>query len=138
MLGLAVIISKTILLFNAIKIIWAVYLLYLATKLLLSKKTTPQEVVSSNQQKTTQTTQKTTKTNLKYFTEGFLWCILNPKVTLFYLDILVVITIRFSLMPIIINIKFIKQRISKIQFRLEKIMGSVLALLGIKILLETK
>jgi threonine/homoserine/homoserine lactone efflux protein len=144
------IISKSILLFNIIKIAWALYLLYLAYMLMKSKKQdTNLEIKNKEIQK---------KSNLKFLTEWFLWNALNPKATIFFLSVFTqIIDIKtpiitqmllwlsmmgvvwtwFILLSFLLNLKFIKNKISSIQYIVEKIMWWLLAFVGIKIILDT-
>ncbi|MCT4616806.1 MAG: LysE family translocator [Candidatus Gracilibacteria bacterium] len=148
--GLGLIISKSILLFNIIKIAGALYLLYLAYMLMKSKKQdTNLEIKNKEIQK---------KSNLKFLTEGFLGNALNPKATIFFLSVFTqIIDIKtpiitqmllglsmmgvvgtwFILLSFLLNLKFIKNKISSIQYIVEKIMGGLLAFVGIKIILDT-
>lgn len=76
LIGIGVIISKSILLFNTLKWIGVVYLLYIGIKLLRSKKQSPAAIIKNNE-----------STTWKAFRSGFLTDMLNPKATLFYLAI---------------------------------------------------
>ena len=76
--GLAVIISKSILVFNIIKILGAGYLIYLGIKSLRAKSTE----IKINQEKS----QKEMTRSLAIRT-GFLCNVLNPKATLFFLSL---------------------------------------------------
>lgn len=76
LIGIGVIISKSILLFNTLKWIGVAYLLYIGIKLLRSKKQSPAAIIKNNE-----------STTWKAFRSGFLTDMLNPKATLFYLAI---------------------------------------------------
>lgn len=76
-LGLAIVISNSLLLFNFIKYIGAAYLIYLGITSLLSKQ--PEKLTASNKK-----IQKSTLSNLLSFRQGFLCNLLNPKATLFF------------------------------------------------------
>jgi RhtB (resistance to homoserine/threonine) family protein len=84
-LGLALVISESLLLFSIIKYVGAVYLIYLGITSLLSKTVT----TSINAHGA-----GVTKTRLSGFTafrQGFLCNLLNPKATLFFLALFTVI-----------------------------------------------
>lgn len=73
--GLALVISSSILLFNSIKMVGALYLLYLAFQALRSKGWTAETTVQHN----------TMISARKAFIQGFITNALNPKATLFFL-----------------------------------------------------
>lgn len=75
-LGLALIISQSILLFNIIKWIGAAYLVYIGVKTLLAK---PAEKMELDTEKSNQTL-----SGMEAWKSGFLTNILNPKATLFF------------------------------------------------------
>lgn len=83
-LGLAIVISNSLLLFNFIKYIGAAYLIYLGITSLLSKQ--PEKLTASNKK-----IQKSTLSNLLSFRQGFLCNLLNPKATLFFLALFTMI-----------------------------------------------
>ncbi len=82
-LGLAIVISNSILLFNVIKYIGASYLIYLGITSLLSKQNKP--LISENRVRATEIS------NFVSFRQGFLCNLLNPKATLFFLALFTVI-----------------------------------------------
>ena len=75
--GIAIVISKTPMLYNFIKYAGASYLLYLGIKGLLAKKEVTTDTLKSNGG----------ISNLAAFRNGFLSNALNPKTTLFFLSI---------------------------------------------------
>jgi RhtB (resistance to homoserine/threonine) family protein len=84
-LGLALVISQSLLLFSCIKYIGATYLIYLGITSLMSTHQTTQ---------TTTPEKLLTRTPLRSFTafrQGFLCNLLNPKATLFFLALFTVI-----------------------------------------------
>jgi len=83
-LGLALIISNSLLIFSLIKYIGASYLIYLGLHSLLSKKS--KEIFSSNT-----IVKKTKISNFVSFKQGFLCNLLNPKATLFFLSLFTVV-----------------------------------------------
>ena len=75
MAGLAIVIAKSILLFNIIKICGAVYLLYLAVQALRSTGWSADMVVDK----------QSVSSPHRAFIQGFVTNVLNPKATLFFL-----------------------------------------------------
>ncbi len=148
-LGLAVIISQSLLLFSMIKYLGAAYLIYLGLKSLFSKThhlafkpTTPKNV-----------------SHWAAFRDGFLTNVLNPKCTLFMLSIftlvvhphtpiitqtiyaieIITITIGwFVFLAYGLTLNIIKRKIEKIQHVVSKLIGGVLLALGIAMLFESK
>lgn len=82
-LGLAIVISKSLLLFSAIKYVGAAYLVYLGIKTLLSKA--PNDVVVTSQGKSAKE-----MSIVVAFRQGLLCNLLNPKATLFFLALFTV------------------------------------------------
>lgn len=82
-LGLALVISQSILAFNVIKYLGAAYLIYIGIQSLLAKVGT----ISSPQK----TGHKTVMKDFTAFRQGFLCNLLNPKATLFFLALFTVI-----------------------------------------------
>jgi len=83
-LGLAVVISKSILLFSFIKYLGAGYLIYIGVSALLSKQ-------SDHIAMTGQHLKKSEISNWLSFRQGFLCNLLNPKATLFFMALFTVI-----------------------------------------------
>lgn len=148
--GIWIIISQSILLFNIIKILWAIYLIYLWILLIKSK--------SNNNEVSIEWIKNDKKTNLIFIKEWFLWNALNPKATLFFLwvftqvispdtSIFIQILLSFSMMTVVslwfitlsflINISYIKGKIWYIQNIAEKIMWWILTLIWVKILFSS-
>jgi RhtB (resistance to homoserine/threonine) family protein len=84
-LGLAIVISQSLLLFSLIKFIGAGYLVYLGLNSLISKKTPA--TISADKPAGT----KTQISDFVAFRQGFLCNLLNPKATLFFLALFTVI-----------------------------------------------
>lgn len=151
LVGIGFIIAKSILLFNVIKYLGAVYLIYIGIKSLLAKTHQIRINNKSSGEKEI--------TNTQAFINGFLTDVLNPKASLFFLgvftqiikpytplviklfygvEIMLIAFIWYSLLATVLSHNFIKNKIGKIQFKLEKIMGAVLIILGIKVALSTR
>ena len=148
-LGLAVVISQSLLLFSMIKYLGAAYLIYLGLKSLLSR------------------TNHLALKNLKHkrishwiaFRDGFLTNVLNPKCTLLMLSIftlvvrphtpiltqtiyaaeIILITIAwFVFLSYGLTLTIIKAKIEKVQHIVSKLIGGVLLSLGIAVLFESR
>jgi RhtB (resistance to homoserine/threonine) family protein len=148
--GLAIIISKSILLFNTIKILGAVYLIYIGLKSVSSKSS---KIEIGEQYK------KKDISRLSAIKIGFLTNILNPKVTLFFLSlftlvippetplyIMIIISaitiitaiLWFSLVAFFLSQTKIRSIFEKFQNVFNKAFGGLLIALGIKIALTEK
>lgn len=145
LVGIGLVISQSILLFSAIKLIGAAYLIYIGIKSLRSKANTV-EISSKKTQKT-----PSAKEAIKI---GFLTNALNPKATIFFLAVftqvinpstpksvqlvygivMVLLTfVLFSLISIGFSQEMVKKQFSKFQHHIERTMGAILIGLGIKI-----
>ena len=144
-LGLAVIISHSLLLFSIIRYFGAAYLIYLGFKGLLSNKT----------EASAQSYQTSQLSNWQAFREGLLVNLLNPKCILYMLAIftmvvkphtaywqqaiygveLSVISIFwFCFLSFVLTHKHVKQRIAKIQTIVIKVMGVFLIAFGLDLI----
>jgi len=149
LIGIGLLISRSVVLFNVIKYIGAAYLIYIGYKSLRAKAQSSKDV--SLQFTETIPAWKAVKI-------GVLTEVLNPKATLFFfalftqvispstpkgiqllygLEMIVVGWIWFVLVAVFFSNSFIRTKISRIQYRLEKAMGVVLIALGIKVALTT-
>ncbi len=148
-LGLAVIISQSLLLFSLIKYMGAAYLIYLGVRSLLSKKSHLQV-----QQKN-----KPLQSPWSAFRDGLLTNVLNPKCTLFMLSIFTVVVkphtqtiieasfgfeialitlVWFVLLSYGLTISMIKSKIEKVQHIVTKVIGGVLVALGMAVIFEAR
>lgn len=148
--GLALLISKSILLFNTIKYLGAAYLIYIGMKSIWSKSS---KIELGEQQK------KEDISRLQAVKIGFLTNVLNPKATLFFLSlftlvispgtspfvlgvasILMVVNtmLWFSLVAIFLSQKRIRSTFEKYQNAFNKTLGGLLIALGIKVALTEK
>lgn len=139
-LGLALVISQSLLLFNIIKYIGAAYLIYIGIKSLKEKRSTI-EIKES--------TQMPLMNLNKLFLQGLLCNLLNPKAILFILafftlivkpstdfsvqliyvlDIALIHLIWFSSLAIIVTHPQVQKKLSQFQYYVVKILG--LALIG--------
>lgn len=148
--GLALIISKSILLFSIIKYLGAAYLIYIGLKSLLSKSSAIQ--LGENHKKADISATKAVRI-------GFLTNVLNPKATMFYLSLftlvispetpalimgimslimIVSIMLWFSLVAVFLSQKRLRAIFEKYQNIFSKTFGGLLIALGIKVALTTK
>ena len=150
-LGLALVISHSLILFSIIKYCGAAYLVYLGLKSLLSKDG---KAAVLNQKHS-----KTSISKSKAFRDGFLTNVLNPKCTLFMLSIftvmikphtpvysqaifgveIVVITAGwFVLLSMGLTHAKVKAKIDRVQKAASKLIGLVLIGLGIMVAFESR
>ena len=149
LLGIALIISQSILLFNALKILGAIYLIYIGYKSLTSKDHTSASQIEHK---------RNDLTPFQAFRIGLLTNATNPKATLFFLSLftlvispstplyikllyaveMVIATILwFCLVAIVFSHPKVKGKLSGIQHTAEKVMGGILIILGLKIASDT-
>lgn len=148
--GLALVISKSILLFNIIKLLGAAYLIYIGVQSLMSKSS--KFDIGNNIE----------KEELSVFSAikiGFLTNVLNPKATLFFLSlftfiispgtplsvlliasaIMVINTfLWFSFVATVMTQNKIRSLFERFQGVFNKTLGGMLVLLGIKVALTRK
>jgi len=148
--GLALVISQSIVLFNIIKLVGAGYLIWIGVKSLMSSK----GPVTASTQVTTKSI--STKEAIK---QGFLTNVLNPKATLFFLSLytqvispntsaslkllygaeMVTATfIWFTLVAIFMTRKPVQAVYEKIKHRIDQAFGVALIALGLKVALDNK
>ncbi|QQR78882.1 MAG: LysE family transporter [Candidatus Moraniibacteriota bacterium] len=151
LLGIGLIISQSIILFSIIKYVGAAYLLYLGIQLVRTKKESFKEISVEKGDGNISLSQA-----LK---EGFITNALNPKATLFFLSIFTqvidvktplivqgmygieiafIVGIWFSLLAFIISAPLVRNKFSKVQYYLSKIMGVALVAFGIKLALQNQ
>src|SRR3989344_5092262 len=138
LVGIGVLISKSILLFNIIKYIGAAYLIYIGYKSITSKASKLNLQTSE---------QKPDLSKLKALRIGFITNVTNPKATLFFLSLFtlvispntpmvvklimgaemsIVTALWFSLVAYLISHRAVKDRLSNVQSSAEKFIGVVL------------
>lgn len=148
--GLALIISKSILLFNTIKYLGAGYLIYIGLKSVFSKSS---KIELGEHHK------KEDITHLAAIKIGFLTNVLNPKATLFFLSLFTLVIspetplfimlimgsimiintfLWFSLVSIFLSQKRIRSIFERFQSPFNKTLGGLLIALGIKVGLTEK
>ncbi len=145
LVGIGLIISRSILLFSIIKILGALYLIWLGATILLSKG---QGQISAPHGAPTY------KSSLTAFKEGFLTNVLNPKATVFFVSIFTqfvsptlpkiiqvaygievafIVGTWFVALSILLTVPFVQHNVGAIQAKLMKVMGAALILLGVKV-----
>jgi len=149
-IGLAYLISQSIVIFSIIKLLGATYLIYIGYKSFVSKS---EEIHLKKQHK---------EKDLSIFNaikSGFLTNVLNPKATLFFLSLFTLMIspetksyvlwiislimvlntmLWFSLVAIFFTHKKIYSLYSKFQYGINKAFGSILVLIGIKVALTKR
>lgn len=149
LVGIGLLISQSILLFNIIKYLGAAYLIYIGYKSLTSKSA---DLHLQSQE------HKTDISRLNAVKIGFITNVTNPKATLFFLSLFtlvinpntpfavklfmgaemsIVTALWFILVAYLISHHLIKNRINKVQRWAEKFIGVILIALGIKVALAT-
>jgi RhtB (resistance to homoserine/threonine) family protein len=144
-LGLAIIISQSLLAFSVIKYLGAAYLIYIGIKGLMAKREAAKSDLTHSQ---------STITGLQAFYQGLLCNLLNPKAIMFLLafftlvvkpghslffemgygvEIALIHMIWFSSLSIMMTHQTVKTNLSRIQFFIVKAMGAVLVAFGIRI-----
>ena len=147
LVGIGLIISKSVILFSTIKLLGAAYLIYIGYKSLKAKPIRENSKEKSKQD----------LTRLQAIKIGFVTNILNPKVTLFFFSLftqvispttpaslralyglqMFVFTLSwFTLLAITISHPIVKNQFLSMSHYLEKTMGVILIGLGIKVALE--
>lgn len=146
MLGLAIIISQSLLMFSVIKYLGAAYLIYIGVKSLLAKQKDSVDIKTRSHQLTMGAS--------KAFMQGLLCNLLNPKAIMFILafftmivkpstswlaqsgyclEIALVHFLWFSWLAIMITHHRVKERLGKIEYYVVKVMGFVLIGFGARI-----
>ncbi len=148
--GIALIISQSILIFNAIKYLGAMYLVYIGIKSLLSRSRTSLDV------------QKEKKTDIsawEAFKMGFFTNVLNPKATLFFLSLFTLVLspetpfwimliaslvmvidtiVWFSLVSIFLTQSRVQKAFVSFEGFFNKTFGALLVALGVKVAMMEK
>lgn len=156
-LGLAVIISRSIVLFNAVKYIGAFYLFYVGIGALRARKENIQNADTGRHGGLPLRNRELGV--FSAFKQGFLCNVLNPKATLFFLSLFTLVVnpetpvliqalyglemfvatfIWFSFLATVITHPKIKTRMNSIQHIMTRFMGGIFILFGIKLALSRK
>lgn len=145
LIGLAAIITQSIMIFNVIKYIGAGYLIYIGVKTLLSRR----QIADTDAKKA-----KNKISNIAAYRSGFITNLFNPKATMFYLalftqviepsmptsvQILYLITCVsltagwYSFVALVLTNPRIKQTFLRFTKTIDRICGSLMIALGLKI-----
>jgi RhtB (resistance to homoserine/threonine) family protein len=148
LLGISLLISKMVLLFNILKWFGAAYLIYLGIKSFRAKKTT---LANANGESAPESISP-----LKGFLMGLGTNFLNPKAALFFvsffsiivttktpmllrmgygLEISLIALIWFSLLATVLSTSRIKEAFERISIWFNRVTGAILILLGLKLAL---
>jgi RhtB (resistance to homoserine/threonine) family protein len=149
-LGLVIVIMKSVMLFNILKFAGAIYLIYLGFKTFFIVSKLNASSASNN------INSSALISNLEAFKQGFLCATLNPKAMLFFtalfttifeLHILYLLKIAYAvevtflyfiwfvLLSYLITQPTIRLALDKVQFYINKILGVFLILLGIHVMM---
>lgn len=150
LLGVALVISQSVLLFNLVKALGACYLLWIGAKAMLSKPASAADLPAAD----------AAPVRLgRSFTQGFLTNALNPKATLLFLSLFSLVispetpgfvkliygaemtlatAAWFSFVAVFLTVPSVQRRYQKFGHWLDRVMGAVLLALGAKILLERR
>lgn len=150
-LGLALLISESLWLFNLIKYVGAAYLIYIGIRCLFAKRElNPSSLVDDNNQVHTAKLFK----NWEMFKQGLLCNLLNPKAIMFLIafftlvvkpgkalwiewgyavEIVLVSLVWFSTWSSLLTHPWVREKLGSAQFYIVKIMGVLLVLFGIRI-----
>lgn len=149
LIGIGFIISQSILLFNIIKILGAMYLMYIGAKMLLAK--------SSSVNVNTQSSKETT--TLEAVKMGFITNVLNPKATLFFVSLFsqvisadtslfikllysaemtIMTFVWFAFVSFVLTIPALKKQFERYLYWIEKAIGVVLVSLGLRLFFVSK
>jgi RhtB (resistance to homoserine/threonine) family protein len=148
LVGIGVVISQSIVVFNLLKWVGALYLLYLGVKSLMAQKRTADSPSSAP---------LLSLTPWQAARNGFLTDLLNPKATLFYLSlftqviqpgtplvaqsfyglsVVIVEVTWYSLMVVFLNHRFIRHGFLAISHWIERVTGAVLIAFGFRLALS--
>ena len=151
LVGIGLLIAKSILLFNVIKIAGALYLIYLGIGMLFSKSSTAKH---ERFQKSKKGISKIQAIKIDFFTN-----VLNPKATLFFLSLFsqvispstnlaikiiygiemsVATFLWFAFVASFFTFQPIKNKFDQFAGHIEKTMGAILTALGLKIMFFSK
>ena len=146
-LGLALIISQSLIGFSVLRYIGAVYLIYIGTKALFTKQKSF-KICQLN---------KASLTNWQAYSDGLLVNLLNPKCIIFMLaifttiikpdtsyvlqfiyaaDLALITMFWFCILSVILTHSRVKKVLNRGQYVMGKIMGSFLVIFGLDLLLK--
>ncbi|MCF7865683.1 MAG: LysE family transporter [Candidatus Pacebacteria bacterium] len=157
-LGIGTLIASSVLLFNTIKILGALYLIYIGLMSFRKAKDSKPKSISITEL-SNEIQNKEKMNSWKAMKSGFLTNALNPKATLFILavftqvinpstptfiqigyglEMVLATTLWFSIVSFFLSTDLVSRKMKSIKGVIEKITGVVLTALGLKILLSAK
>ncbi|MGD0812937.1 MAG: LysE family transporter [Verrucomicrobiota bacterium] len=151
-LGISVVIARTVLLFNALKLLGAVYLIYLGARLLCGGREPVMERILPQGA----SEEKKHLSPPKAFRMGLFTNILNPKCAMFYvsffsmvitrstptveqcaygLEVMLIAICWFSLLATVLSVEKIRGPFRHFSVWLNRVTGTILIVLGVKVAL---
>jgi threonine/homoserine/homoserine lactone efflux protein len=148
LLGVALVISRSIFLFNVVKALGACYLLWIGVRAILSQKAAASDLPAPD---------AAPVSPYQSAVQGLLTNALNPKATLLFLSLFSLVVspetplaikilygaemtvatgLWFSFVAVFLTVPSVQRRYQKFGHWLDRVMGAVLLALGAKILLE--
>lgn len=155
-LGIAAVIAQSVLIFNTIKYLGAAYLVYIGIQALRSRGASAVMLEQSN---LPQETSQSPMSGFAALRQGFLTNLLNPKATLFFLAIFsqiirpdtpkawlaiygltcaIMVTVWFSAVAFVLTHAPIRNRFLKAAKVIDRVCGSLMIALGIKVALSSR
>lgn len=156
LLGIGLVISQSIVLFNTIKLLGAAYLIFIGIKSLLAKKESQKEIADELKEEFDNKPAKKDLTTGQAIRMGFLTNALNPKATLFFLALFTQVInphtavgikmiygaemclatfVWFSIVALILSHRHVSSFFAGIKHHIDRVFGAVLVALGIKVAL---
>ncbi len=147
LVGIALIISQSAILFTIIKYLGAGYLIYIGVKSVTAKKKKDLDSIGDN-------VKKKSIHNLSALKQGFVTNVLNPKATLFFLSVftqvidpntssllralyglemIIATTLWFSVVTIIMTREPVRRVYKKAETTIDRVFGLILIILGISV-----
>lgn len=144
--GIALIISQSVLLFSFVKYLGAAYLIYVGIKSLRAKRSSDPTIETEQQ--------KVDLTKWQAIRSGFITNATNPKATLFFLSLFTLVIepstpfgvklimgiematvtfLWFALVALLVSHRVVRKRVTNVQHYIERCMGGILILFGIKL-----
>ncbi|RTK95014.1 LysE family translocator [Candidatus Saccharibacteria bacterium] len=157
LLGIGLLISQSVMLFNAIKWAGALYLIFIGFKALLAKKAS--DTADKDQADVPKALPKKDLSTAQAIRMGFITNVLNPKATMYFLAVfttviqpdtaliakivyglaMVVITFAwFAFVAVVLSHNRVSGLVGKWKHYIDRVFGGVLIALGIKVALGNK
>ncbi len=159
LLGLGLIVSRSVLLFNSIKLIGAGYLIFIGIKSLLAKRESQKEIAEEMKEEFADVESKKDLSTFAAIRMGYLTNLLNPKATLYFLalftqvispqtllatkmvyatEMIIATFVWFALVALVLTHQRVNRSFRGVKHYLEKAFGVILIALGIKVALGTQ